>query len=84
MNKRIPTEKDMETFVAAANADLEKRTFSDFIRNATPEEKETVYTEVMQKASKAQQLTIETGCQLCGYDCAGANPPIAACPRGRK
>lgn len=31
------------------------RSFSDFIRNATPEEKEAIYTEVMQAASERQR-----------------------------
>lgn len=35
-----------------------KRDFSDFIRNASVEEKTEVYTEVMQKASEAQQQSM--------------------------
>lgn len=34
--------------------------FSDFIRNASPDEKEKVYTEVMDKASAAQRATVSS------------------------
>lgn len=36
------------------------RSFSDFIRNASPEEKEKVYTEVMQKATERQNAVSAT------------------------
>jgi hypothetical protein len=36
--------------------------FSDFIRNATPEEKERVYTDVMKKAADRQNFLL---CQQC-------------------
>jgi hypothetical protein len=36
-----------------------KRSFSDFVRNATSEEKERVYQEVMKKAWERQDRIIE-------------------------
>ena len=39
---------------AYAENSLVRATFSDFIRNATPEEKERVYAEVMDKATERQ------------------------------
>jgi hypothetical protein len=47
----------VENIVARLTASKEKAqttNFSDFIRNASPVEKEKVYTEVMERATKRQ------------------------------
>lgn len=53
------------------------RSFSDFIRNASPEEKEKVYTEVMQKATERQNASMPSKC--CDLRYIGS-PACVPCP----
>ena len=55
---------------------LKDSSFSEFIRNATPEEKERVYTDVMKRATERQRLADARGhaydsgcgCGACAQD----------------
>lgn len=44
----------VEVIRSLTASETPRRSFSDFIRNATPEEKEAVYAEVMEKATERQ------------------------------
>lgn len=55
---------------------LQARTLSDFIRNATPEEKEAVYLEVMDKATARQLETMAAPQEQRAAGVPGTDKPV--------